>query len=234
MFVQIGSPVIQRRIRATLFLGAGCPELRVREGGLLTSSLPSRCLDKSSTRSGGPVMVFKFNEAFEKAFESVSLRVFHDLIKTLTDGLPPDLASIDLWTTDLIGRQPSENEIIVASHLVFMIEEECRHAFVRLLFEPGFYPAFIKSWTKSQGRRMAKGKKKRQTMPFEIALKAAPKKSTKEILRAMEKSGAIEDDDEYYLIVEPDVDRTRWKKIKKTSMAPKFSRLRRGIISSRS
>ena len=64
-----------------------------------------------------------FTRHFNAAFEPVSMRIFHDLIKTQTEGLPDDLSSLELWQTDLITREPTEKEMI-ASRLSLLIEEE--------------------------------------------------------------------------------------------------------------
>lgn len=159
------------------------------------------------------------------------MRIFHDLIKTQTDGVPDDLSSLELWQTDLTSREPTEKESKIASRLTLLIEEEAHEVIYKLLFDfiddPAVSACLYSRMAPIQAFRMAPKRRVEKTLLFESALQAAPKKSTKDILRDLEASGKIEDIGDHYLIVDSNSDRDQWKRVKKTSLDSKLSRLRR-------
>jgi hypothetical protein len=174
---------------------------------------------------------FRFNaktQAFvNKAIEQVGNRVFHDFVKIVTDGLPDNPSAQKLWETDVTARQVSPAEAKLASQLALGIEEEMNDAIHLMFMDADFRALLKKNFRTVQVRRMAKDKKNQRTLPFAAALRAAPKKSTKEILKEMEARNEIEDIGDAYLIVEPGRDRAQWPRIAKTSLDSKMSRLRK-------
>lgn len=174
-----------------------------------------------------------FEKAFNKAFEGVGKRIFHAILKTQTDGLPKDSSDLEFWKSDdSTLRLATREEAIIAAKLAILIEDEaCNIIYNSVVFD--FLSDLAVATTLERrimanwALMMARKKKNERTSPFERALKANPDKSTKEILRDMEANGKIEDIGDYYLIVNPVIERARWKKIKKISVNSKMSRLRR-------
>lgn len=174
-----------------------------------------------------PDIKAEFEDTINKAVERVGVRVFHDFIKLVTDGLPDDPSALALWETDITSRQASKREAEIADQLALRIEEEMQFAILSMFLDAEFRAFLKKDFRTGHARRMAKNKKNQRTSVFAAALMAAPEKSTKEILKEMEARDELEDIGDFYLIVKPGIDREQWPRIAKTSLDSKLSRLRK-------
>jgi hypothetical protein len=174
-----------------------------------------------------PYFNAKTQALISKAVEQVGDRVFHDFVKIVTDGLPDNPSALKLWETDITARQISKRDADLAAQLALRIEEEMNNAILLMFMDAEFRALLKKNFRTVHARGMARDKKNQRTLPFAAALMAAPKKSTKEILKDMEARDEIEDIGDAYLLVKPGSDRAQWPRIAKTSLDSKISRLRK-------
>lgn len=171
-------------------------------------------------------MKYDFKAAIDRAAKPVGDRAFHALVKTITDGWPRGLIGADIWKSDLISRQPTEDEAGAAAYVARWIEEEAANTVMRLFLDADFRAALKKDMQTGHARTMASDKKMRRSLPFVDAIKSAPKESTKEILKRLEGEKKIEDAGDVYLIVNEGTNRDTWARVAKTTINSKFSRLR--------
>ena len=175
-------------------------------------------------------MKFDFKAAVEKAVEPVGKRAFHAIYKTLTDGLPlGGIIRNEMWKTDHVSRQLTENESKNAAWVALWIEEEARNSIVRLFLDKDFRAALTKDMQTGHARKMAGERSARRTTVFKDALKVNPSRPTKEIVCDLERDGKMVDEGDYYLIVGESSDRNNWQRIAKITIDAKLSRLRKEL-----
>ncbi len=171
-------------------------------------------------------MKFDFKAAIDRAAIPVGDRAFHALLKIATDGWPRGLIGAEIWKSDLVFRQPTENEVAAAGYVARWIEEEAASTVARLFLDAGFRAALKKDMQTGHARKMASDRKRRRSAPFMDAIKAAPKKSAKEILKELQRDKKLEDVGDAYLIVDEQTSRDSWERVAKTTLDSKISRLR--------